>query len=94
MPWPTTSRQSRGYGKEHDRIRKQLQHEVILCEECKRQGRVTVGRIADHIIPLAKGGSGERSNYQWLCQPCADAKDAADRGVKQRVAIGPDGWPL
>ncbi|MFB0875331.1 MULTISPECIES: HNH endonuclease [unclassified Sphingobium] len=83
----------RGYGREHQRIREQLKREVILCEECTRNGRTTIGCIADHIIPLAKGGSGDRSNYQWLCRDCADAKDAADRGVRFKPRIALDGWP-
>lgn len=90
------TRVERGYGKEHERIRDELKRKVILCEECTRNGRVAAGCIADHIIPLAKGGTGARSNYQWLCQDCAEAKDAADRGVtlRPKVRFGNDGWPL
>ncbi|WP_373283508.1 HNH endonuclease [Croceicoccus pelagius] len=25
---------------------------------------------ADQIVPLAKGGTGDRSNYRWLCAGC------------------------
>jgi 5-methylcytosine-specific restriction protein A len=80
MAWPTTSRHERGYGTAHDKIRADLIRTVILCEECTRHDRVTVGTIADHIVPLAKGGTGERSNYQLLCKPCSDAKSLADKG--------------
>lgn len=90
------TRQQRGYGAEHDRIRAELMATVVLCEECTRHGRVRVGTIADHVIPLAKGGSGDRSNYQLLCGTCAEAKDAADRGVrlKRRPTIDVSGWPI
>lgn len=86
----------RGYGKEHQRIREELKRTVILCEHCTKEGRTAIGCIADHITPLAKGGSADRSNYQWLCQDCADKKDAADRGVTYRPKrqIGKDGWPI
>ena len=86
----------RGYGIEHQRIREELKRTVILCEICTREGRTRIGRIADHIISLAKGGTGDRSNYQWLCRQCADAKDANDRGVtlKPKRRIGNDGWPV
>jgi 5-methylcytosine-specific restriction enzyme A len=89
------TRQQRGYGRSHEAIRAELLRTVILCEECTRHGRVTAGHIADHIVPLAKGGSGDRSNYQLLCRDCAAEKDAADRGVKlkPRRAFGIDGWP-
>ena len=91
------TRQQRGYGREHERIRAELLRDVVLCEECTRQGsRVTVGVIADHILPLANGGKTERSNYQLLCRQHADEKDARDRGAtpKPRRRTALDGWPV
>lgn len=80
MAWPTASRHERGYGTAHDKMRKHLIETVVLCEECTRNGRITPGTIADHIKPLAQGGTGERSNYQLLCKPCSDAKGLKDKG--------------
>jgi 5-methylcytosine-specific restriction protein A len=96
MAWPRTSRHERGYGTEHDKMRALLMRTIILCEECTRQGRSTRGTIADHIKPLAKGGTGARSNYQLLCQPCSDAKGLADKGQTAKVIVGTDadGWPI
>lgn len=82
MAWPTTSRQSRGYGAAHDRMREHLKRTVVTCEECDRQGQVRLGCRADHIVPLAKGGTSDRSNYQWLCIECHDAKTAADKAAE------------
>jgi len=93
MAWPTTSRQSRGYGAEHDRIRKLLLRTVILCEECGRQGRTTVGTIADHIKPLAEGGTGERDNYQLLCRDCSDRKGLVDKGHRTDRGVDRSGRP-
>jgi 5-methylcytosine-specific restriction enzyme A len=96
MAWPTTSRHERGYGTAHDKMRALLIRTVITCEECDRQGRSTPGTIADHIVPLAKGGTGERSNYQLLCADCALAKDARDAGRGESIGgkgIGRDGRP-
>jgi 5-methylcytosine-specific restriction enzyme A len=89
------TRQQRGYGREHERIRAELLRDVILCEQCTRHGRVTAGWIADHIVPLAKGGSGDRSNYQLLCRDCGAEKDAADRGATLKPKSGSDasGYP-
>ena len=88
----------RGYGREHQRMREHLKATVILCEHCAAAtpSRVRLGEIADHRIPLAKGGTGELSNYQWLCRPCADAKDAKDRGkpLKVKRTTNVDGWPV
>ncbi|AHE51736.1 HNH endonuclease [Sphingomonas sanxanigenens] len=72
------SRQSRGYGREHERIRAELLQDEPLCRECAKVGRVTAAVIADHIVPLSQGGSGERSNYQPLCRPHSDAKTARE----------------
>jgi 5-methylcytosine-specific restriction protein A len=94
MAWPTTSRHARGYGREHEKIREQLLNEVVLCEECKRNGKTRVGNIADHIIPLSKGGKTERSNYQLLCKCCSNRKTIEDGGRKvrqRRIALS--GWP-
>lgn len=88
MAWPTTSRQERGYGAAHDRMRALLIRTVITCEECERNGRTAVGTIADHIIPKAKGGTDARSNYQLLCQDCSDAKGLIDKGIAPKAARG------
>ena len=95
MAWPTTSRHQRGYGAEHDKMRALLIRTVILCEECTRNGRVTVGTIADHVVPLAKGGTGAGSNYQLLCQDCSDAKTLVDKGAiaRPKGGVGRDGRP-
>lgn len=93
------SRQQQGYGREHERIRKELMQTVILCEACKSKTppRTTAGAIADHIIPLAQGGTGERSNYQLLCRACHDEKTIRERGHtprKKKQRFGLDGWPI
>jgi 5-methylcytosine-specific restriction protein A len=85
----------RGYGRQHQLVRAELMRTVVLCEECTRHQRVRVGTVADHKVSLAKGGTGDRSNYQLLCKDCADAKDAEDRGAtyrpKRRISL--NGWP-
>jgi 5-methylcytosine-specific restriction protein A len=87
MGWPTTSRHQRGYGTEHDKMRAHLLRTIVTCEECERQGRVTPGHIADHIQPLAHGGTGDRSNFQLLCKDCSDAKTLADKGASDRMKL-------
>lgn len=85
MPgWAKTSRHERGYGAAHVKMRAHLIATVVLCEECSRNGKVTVGTIADHIIPKAKGGGDERGNYQLLCEPCSDAKTLIESGAKPK----------
>lgn len=101
-PWTSTrkSRHERGYGRKHDLMRARVLREEPLCRPCHSVGRVEPSTIADHILPLSEGGSGDRLNYQGICKPCHDAKTAEEaaraRGAKsprKRLDIGDDGWP-
>jgi 5-methylcytosine-specific restriction protein A len=91
------SRHKRGLGREHARNRKILLAREPLCRMClaKNPPRSTVATIADHIIPRAKGGSGDITNLQPVCAECHDAKTRKDlgwKGPKKRIAE--DGWPI
>ncbi len=94
------TRQQRGYGRDHERMREHLLQTVILCEECRRKDppRVTAGTHADHIVSKAKGGTDDRSNYQLLCASCHALKSIHDQGknprLRKRRTIGHDGWPI
>lgn len=72
------SRQARGYDRAHELMRERVLIEEPLCRACQAEGRVSATTRADHIIPLAEGGTGERSNYQGLCHPCHVAKTARE----------------
>ncbi len=76
-------------------MRKHLMATVVWCEECTRQGKWTLGVVADHIVPKAKGGSDDRVNYQLLCEPCHDDKTIKEMGARPRpkMVYGSDGWP-
>lgn len=100
MAWSRKSRQERGYGAEHDRMRAALLRREPLCRECKKHGRIRAATIADHIIPKAQGGTDDEDNYQPLCKLCSDAKTARESAEAQgrtywpRTEIGVDGWPV
>lgn len=72
------SRHERGYGRAHDRMRERVLREEPLCRLCDAAGLVTATTTADHIVPLAEGGTGDRSNYQGLCDDCHRAKTARE----------------
>ena len=95
-PWDKggKTRQQQGYGRAHELMREHLKRTVILCEHCTAKGRTTAGSHADHIIPLAKGGTHDRSNYQWLCEPCHRKKTLRENGRRAKPTFGPDGWPI
>jgi len=82
------SRQERGYGRDHERMRERVLVEEPICRECLKHGMVNPTEIADHIIPKAEGGTDDRDNYQGLCSPHSKAKTAAEaaRARKRRRA--------
>lgn len=95
MAWHRSSRHSRGYGAEWDRLRELvLTRDCGLCQACKRAGRVTVAREVDHILPKSRGGTDALDNLQALCSPCHQVKTLAETGRRARGEVGLDGWPL
>lgn len=106
MAWSKESRQSRGYGAEWEKVRRQvIERAKGLCEECARQGRVAQGRDVDHIVSKAKaktlGWSQKKvdnlQNLQLLCHLCHQKKTAEETGRtyrEPRPATGLDGWPV
>lgn len=105
MPWSKESRQSRGYGPEWEKARKQvIERAKGMCEECARQGRVGPGRDVDHIVSRAKAKvlrwsearTEALSNLQYLCRTCHEEKTARETGrsYQPKVATGLDGWPV
>ena len=71
-----------------------LSQQEPLCVRCQAKGRVSVAKEWDHIIPLWKGGKDEESNLQGLCTPCHKDKTREDMGLRAKLRIGPDGWPI
>jgi 5-methylcytosine-specific restriction protein A len=84
----------RGYGHQHRKLREQLLAQEPLCRPCKIKGRVTVAAIADHIVPIAKGGTiHDINNLQPVCSECHVDKSNVDRGNRVKRRISRDGWP-
>lgn len=97
MAWSKTSRQSRGYGKQWDRLRiETLEQDGYLCRMCKAKGLLTPATDVDHITPKAKGGTDDASNRQSLCKPCHKAKTITENGGTPRLSVGFDssGLPI
>jgi 5-methylcytosine-specific restriction endonuclease McrA len=45
-------------------------HQGGRCLACGKEAKLT----ADHVVPVAKGGTSDISNIQGLCQPCNSSK--------------------
>jgi 5-methylcytosine-specific restriction protein A len=54
-----------------------------LCRECKKQGKIVLAKIADHIIPehIYEGDFFDLINLQPLCVSC-HAKKSREEGKK------------
>ena len=97
MPWPTTSRQSRGYGRAWEMIRLAVlkrDHHLCQCRHCRADGRITVATEVDHVIPKEKGGTDSMGNLQAISAECHRRKTMEDSGLRPRQEIGLDGYPV
>lgn len=87
---PETSRQERGYGTAHDRIRRTMLREEPFCRECRKHGLEVKATHADHIVPRCLGGPTIRANYQPLCTAHSRSKTGREgamiRTAKRRAA--------
>jgi 5-methylcytosine-specific restriction protein A len=85
LPWAGSrraSRQSRGYGRDHERLRRIVLAEEPVCQSC----RVAPSEVCDHIVPLHLGGATVRENLQGLCGRCSRAKSGREGRQAQLAA--------
>ena len=85
--WGTT-KGKRLTGRTNQKAREELFRDEPLCRECRRQGRIRIATIRDHIKALAFGGEEHRDNTQPLCKECHDAKSKAEAAEGLRRARG------
>lgn len=52
-----------------------------ICEYCQTQGRITVAKHIDRIIPVKKGGLTELSNLCLSCYVCNNSKKTFTSGI-------------
>jgi 5-methylcytosine-specific restriction endonuclease McrA len=66
--------------------RRVLQAANGLCEECRREQRLSVATDVDHIVPLHLGGSNADANLQALCGPCHRDKTSREAALRTYAA--------
>ena len=69
----------RRYGRAWKRIRDRYIKAHPLCEECKRNGKLTPSEEVHHIIPLSEGGTNKQQHLMALCKSC-HSRIHAERG--------------
>ena len=67
------------YGRAWSRIRASYAREHPFCEMCLKEGIAVPVDEVHHIVPLAEGGTHDRSNLMSLCKSC-HSKVHATRG--------------
>jgi 5-methylcytosine-specific restriction enzyme A len=70
------TRTQRGYGNDWLRLSKQAIAHQPWCSQCGTSEDLT----ADHLVPLAAGGTSTPENVQVLCRRCNSGKGATHRG--------------
>lgn len=84
--------QGRGGRPWRRKVEQVKQRDRYICQKC---GKVTEDGDADHKVPLAKGGTDDLDNLQWLCrEPCHRDKTLKEMGIKPKQAVDADGWPI
>lgn len=81
-------------GRRGVKLRRQRLRAEPLCRMCKSEGRDTAAVTPDHILPLAQGGEDVDDNVRCLCAKHHDQVTREQFGIKQRIEIGADGWPV
>lgn len=106
--WPTTSRQSRGYGAEWDKTRLRILRRdggLCQCDRCKGgQVRLLIATEVHHVVSKADGARrgwtqqqiDADSNLAAINKDCHKRETAAEQGrqLKAKMTPGADGWPV
>lgn len=72
----------RGYGYRWQRLRNRFIAQHPYCEECMKQGKITLATDVDHIVPH-RGDPAllyDETNLQSLCKACHSRKTAREDG--------------
>ena len=81
----------RGYDAPHKLWRLAILNRDPVCVICEKDGRTTPSTVADHIIPLRRGGARfDEANGQGMCSTCHGRKTLAE-GSFGRAYIGERG---
>lgn len=68
------------YGRAWKRIRDRYINARSLCEQCKKNGKLTPAEEVHHIKPLSHGGTNDEDNLMSLCKSCHSKITAREGG--------------
>ena len=68
------------YGRAWKRIRDTYIAAHPFCEQCKKNGTMTLAEEVHHIKPLSRGGTNQEDNLMSLCTSCHSEITALEGG--------------
>lgn len=105
MAWSRSSRHERGYDSRWDRTRIRILKRdcgLCQCDECQKADAPLPASEVHHRIGKAEGRrlgwSDEQveadDNLMSVSHACHDRIERAKKGIREKVQVGIDGWPL
>lgn len=78
---PRPNSAKRGYGQRHRKWRRMVLARQPTCADPfgRHGGRLVTATVADHIVPLRRGGDWRLENGQGLCVSCHNRKTAREQ---------------
>jgi len=77
---PNTSQR---YGRAWRRIRELYIQAHPICEQCEKEGRLTLAEEVHHILPLTDGGTHDEKNLMALCKSCHSRITIGSNNIKR-----------
>ena len=74
----------RRYGRTWKRIRDRYIAAHPLCEQCRKEGKLTLAEEVHHILPLAEGGTHVEENLISLCKSHHSALHLMERNRRRK----------
>ena len=71
------------YGRAWRRIRELYIQAHPICEQCEKEGRLTLAEEVHHILPLADGGTHDAENLMALCKSCHSSITIGNNNTKR-----------
>jgi 5-methylcytosine-specific restriction protein A len=72
------------YGRAWKKLRARFLLQHPLCEQCRKEDRLTAAEEVHHLLPLANGGTNDERNLMALCKSCHSSITIGTENKKSR----------